>query len=277
MRTERIFILSGLLTFGLGIMSAIQRAGLVGTGGLVVWALGAGLALLTAVGALWVREGVPAGSALLPRGRLPIVPVPLETILPAMLVVGYSIFLQLFVGSGFEAVAPAPAGLSFLAVFWAQAHGADTRDRYFGLAQAALNLCAHLTAFLLFSVIYGLKVRALYSATSTGIVAALLVYEMLRRDSAWHLALGLPVEGRRSTLALLSLAAGLVLAQITWGLNYWAALTTLVGGAFLMVAFYVVYGVVSHYVDHNLNRAILLEFGGVGALGLLVVFASAFL
>jgi hypothetical protein len=130
---------------------------------------------------------------------------------------------------------------------------------------------------LLFTTIYGLKVRSLYSATATGIVAFLLVYELLSRDTAWHKAMNKPVEGRRSTVALLSLVAGLIVGELTWGLNYWAALTTLIGGAFLLVVFYVTYGVLSHYVDHTLDRRMLVEFGVVASVGILAIFGSAFL
>ncbi|HEY0068681.1 MAG TPA: hypothetical protein VGE04_01790 [Chloroflexia bacterium] len=278
MRTERVFILGSLLTLGLGILAALQR-GAVGTpgGAQVDLALGAALVLVAAGGSAWLRAGVRAASkTLLAPDYLPLVRIPVHALLPALLLVGYAIFMQLFSGSWFEVVVIGLAWLSFVAVYWAQAHAADTADRYFGLAQTALNICAHLTGFLLYSTIYGLKVRSLFSATAVGIITALLVYEMLRRDASWHLALGRRVEGRRSTQVILSVASGLVLGQLTWGLNYWAALTTLVGGACLLVALYATYGIVSAYVDQRLTRSTLVEYGSVGALGLLAVFASAF-
>jgi hypothetical protein len=278
MRTERVFILSSLLTLGLGILAALQRGAVATPGGAQVdWALGAALVLVAAGGSAWLRSGVRAGNkTLLAPDYLPLVRIPVHALLPALLLIGYAIFMQLFSGSWFEVVVIGLAWTSFVAVYWAQAHAADTADRYFGLAQTALNICAHLTAFLLYSTIYGLKVRALYSATAVGVITALLVYEMLRRDTSWHLALGRRVEGRRSTQVILSVASGLVLGQLTWGLNYWAALTTLVGGACLLLALYATYGIVSAYVDQRLARSTLAEYGSVGALGLLAVFASAF-
>ncbi|MEA2575780.1 MAG: hypothetical protein QOH93_3078 [Chloroflexia bacterium] len=279
MRTERIFILSSLLTIGLAIMAALQRGDLAATGGAsqVNLTLGAALVLVAAGGSVWLRQRPrnAAGTLLAPE-YLPIVPIPVHTLLPALLLVGYAIFMQLFSGSWFEVAVIGLAWASFVAVYWALAHSADTTDHYFSLAQTALNVCGHLTAFLLYSTLYGLKVRALYSATAVGVVTMLLVYEMLARDASWHRALGRPVEGRRSTQVILSVAVGLVLGQLTWGLNYWAALTTLIGGACLLLALYATYGVVSAYVDQRLTRSTLLEYGGVGAVGLLAVFASAF-
>ncbi len=273
MRTERIFILSLLITTGLGILVALQPSSAgVDNAASAVWPLRAALVLVAAAGAIWIRRSGATGSkSLVQVSRLP-----LEVLLPSLLVLGFTIFLQIFAGGWFQIMVLALGGLSLLAVFWAQAHTSDAADRYFGLAQTSLNVCSHLTAFLLFSAIYGLKVRALASATAVGVVAALLIYEMLRRDRSWHIALNLPVEGRWSTLMLLAAAAGLVCAELTWGLNYWAALTTLVGGACLLLAFYVTYGLIASYVDHRLTRSTLLEFAGVGTLGLIVVFASAF-
>jgi hypothetical protein len=60
-------------------------------------------------------------------------------------------------------------------------------------------------------------------------------------------------------------------------LNYWAALTALVGGAFLLVAFYVMAGLLMHYVDRSLNRGVIVELASVGAVSVIVVFLSAFL
>lgn len=278
MRTERVFILASLLTIGLGILAVLQRGEVAAEAGAQVnWALGAALVAVAAGGSVWLRPRQGAGrSTVIAPDFLPFLRVPVHALLPALLVVGFAIFMRIFSGSWFEVVVIGLAWLSFVTVYWALAHAADTADRYFGLAQTALNICAHLTAFLLFSTVYGLKVRALYSATAVGLVTALLVYEMLRRDASWHLALGRPVEGRRSTQVILSIAAGLVLGQLTWGLNYWAALTTLIGGACLLLALYATYGIVSAYVDQRLNRSTVLEYGAVGTLGLLAVFASAF-
>jgi hypothetical protein len=280
-RTERIFILTALLFVGLGLTLAVSRGALITgeeQGAVLVWFMAAVLVFMAGAGSRWLRRGASVAEvAAMPDVRLPVLPLPLDAIVPAALAAGFVLFLQFFESGVAQALIVALGGLSFAALFWAQAHAVDTRDNYFGLAQSLLNLASYLTAFLFFSVVYGLKVRALLSATAVGVVAALLLYEMLARDAAWHRAMNLPVESRRRTLLVLSLVSGLVLAEAMWGLNYWAALTSLVGGAFLLVVFYVTSGLTLHYVDHNLTRAVVLEFAGVGALGVLAVFVSAFI
>lgn len=279
-RTERVFVLTAILIVGLALVLAVSR-GALGAGGdeaaPLLWIMALALTLVASSGAVWIVQGGETNEHRLSLGRLWILPVPLETLLPGLLAVGFVLFLLLFESGIAQVVVLAVAALSFAAVYWGQAHGSNTKDPFFGLAQTSLNVAAHVGAFLLFSTIYGLKVRSLYSATATGVVAFLLVFELLSRDAAWHKAMKLPVEGRRSTVALLALVAGVIVGELTWGLNYWAALTTLIGGAFLLVVFYVVQGVMSHYVDHTLDRRLLIEFAMVASVGMLAVFGSAFL
>lgn len=279
---ERVFILSAILVIGLGLTLVVSRGALAGQGGSndntgLLWAMAAALLIIAAIGALWLRSGASATAVdTLPRTAFPVIPLPPEMVVPGLLAGGFVLFLQIFDNGIIQIFVIALAAVSFAGVFWAQMHAVGAGGHYFGLAQVVLNITSHLCAFLLFTMIYWLKARSLFSATAVGVVAFLLVYEMLSRDADWHRVMKLPVEGRRTTITLLSLVAGLVMSQLTWGLNYWAALATLVGGVFLLVAFYVIYGLLSHYVDRRLTRRTMLEFGLVGAVAMLVIFGSAF-
>lgn len=285
-RTERIFILATILLIGLGLTLAVSR-GALRVGGdsndILLWTMTIALVVVAAAGSVWLRSGYKpitpstASPSTNVQGARASLPLPLEAVVPALLVGGFTLFIQIFENGVLQSLILALAAASFGAVYWAQLHSLEVSDRFFSLAQTVLNVVSHLCAFLLFSTVYGLKVRSLFSATAIALVAFVLAYELLWRDAAWHRAMGLPVEGRRQTILLLAITSGLVLGELTWGLNYWAALTTLVGGAFLLVTFYVIYGLVSHYVDHNLNRQTILEFGLVGLGGMAAVFFSAFL
>ncbi|HST05016.1 MAG TPA: hypothetical protein VLQ48_09795 [Chloroflexia bacterium] len=282
-RTERVFILTAVLVVGLALMLAVTGGGAntngAGSNTVSLWIMTVALFLIAATGALWITQGVRAAGTSegsLPATYLWFLPVPLETVLPGLTTVGFVLFVQLFEGGVSQVAVLVLAALTLGSLYWAQSHALNTSDTYFGLAQTVLNVAAHICAFLLFSTIYALKLRSLYSSTSAGIVTFLLIFELLSRDAAWHKALKQPVAGRRSTIALLSGVSAVLVGELMWGLNYWAALTTLVGGAFLLVAFYVIFGLMSHYVDRSLNRRMMLEFGVVGAVAIVAVFASAF-
>jgi hypothetical protein len=287
-RPERILVVAALVTAGLALEVAVSRALLSGAGAAQValaWLLVPAIAVVGAAGAAWagrphapvprVRPGREAGG-MIPTGRLLVLRLPLDVVVPALLAAGFALFVQIFESGLVQGLMVVVAGFVFAGVLWAQAHARYIADPRFALAQTALNVIGHLTAFLLFSVIYGLKLRSLISAPAVDVISALLLFELLSRDAAWHRAMGLPVEPQRATAGWMALGGGLVAGELAWGLNYWAALSTLVGGAFLLVVFYVLHGVASNYLDRSLTRRLIVEYGAVGAIAVLVVLASAF-
>ncbi|MGN6563667.1 MAG: DUF5656 family protein, partial [Thermomicrobiales bacterium] len=62
-----------------------------------------------------------------------------------------------------------------------------------------------------------------------------------------------------------ALAGGVILGEITWALNYWP-LTGWTGGALLLIAFYLLAGLILAQVREGLRRRDLLEYGLSGAI-----------
>jgi Protein of unknown function (DUF5656) len=280
-RAERIYIVAALVTAGLGLQVAISGGIVLGSATqqlILVWLMVVAVAAVAATGAVWAGRGPRAGTGdvMIPAGRIPVLGVPLDIVVPTLLAAGFALFVQLFQSGILQGAMVILAGFVFGGVLWAQAHARHAAGPRFALAQTALNVIAHLTAFLLFSVIYGLKLRSMLSAPAVGVVTALLLFELLSRDAAWHKAMGLPIESRRTTVGWLALAGGLAAGELAWGLNYWAALSTLIGGAFLLVVFYILHGLASNYVDRKLSRQVILEYSAVGAIAVAVVLISAF-
>jgi hypothetical protein len=280
-RAERIYIVAALVTAGLGLQVAISGGIVLGSATqqlILVWLMVLAVAAVAATGAVWAGRGPRAGTGdvMIPAGRIPVLRVPLDIVVPTLLAAGFALFVQLFQSGVLQGAMVILAGFVFGGVLWAQAHARHAAGPRFALAQTALNVIAHLTAFLLFSVIYGLKLRSMLSAPAVGVVTALLLFELLSRDAAWHKAMGLPIESRRTTVGWLALAGGLAAGELAWGLNYWAALSTLIGGAFLLVVFYILHGLASNYVDRKLSRQVILEYSAVGAIAVAVVLISAF-
>lgn len=134
-------------------------------------------------------------------------------------------------------------------------------DNWRPWAQAAL---VHLTAVILFIVIYDARLRSLVSGTAVLLIAMLLAARLF-----WPLTPDL-----RQTF-LYAAIVGLLLGQMTWVFNYWR-LSGLQGGFLLLLLFYGLTGLLQQYLagqfeEEGNGRRILLEYGGVIVIGLLVV------
>lgn len=121
------------------------------------------------------------------------------------------------------------------------------------------SLILYLVAFLLFALIYHTKERSLITATSIGLVAFLAAMEILRS-----------AEGGRGPDWRLPLVAALAVAETTWALNYWPV-SGLIGGAVLLLTFYVLVGLLVALREGGLDRRVLAEYGTVAVAGLLAV------
>jgi Protein of unknown function (DUF5656) len=131
-----------------------------------------------------------------------------------------------------------------------------------GWPRLVLSLLTYVAAFALFTMIYQTKERSIITATSTAILAGLLSVAMLRSTPS----------PRQRTL-LYAGAIGLLAGEVTWALNYWVVLA-LVGGAVLLLLFYVLVGVVEGVLTGELTRRVLIEYSSVGLLGFLLILST---
>ncbi|MFN8532922.1 MAG: hypothetical protein U0556_05200 [Dehalococcoidia bacterium] len=185
-------------------------------------------------------------------------------ILPALIALGAALFLRLFGGG-----APVVGGLAGVAilltlVMLAEYLSVDPRESTFAVARLALNLATYLAAFSLFTAIYATKERSLYTATTATLVSTLLAIELYRSADA---------SPRRTWLY--AIITGLMIGQVTWGLNYWP-IGGLAGGVILLLVFYAISGLVQHFLLGRLHRGVLAEFGVVGVAGMLILANSNF-
>jgi hypothetical protein len=185
-------------------------------------------------------------------------------ILPALIALGAALFLRLF-GGGLPVVGGlALAAVLLTLVMLAEYLSVDPREPAFAVARLALNLATYLAAFSLFTAIYATKERSLYTATTATLVSTLLAIELYRSADA---------PPRRTWLY--AIITGLMIGEVTWGLNYWP-IGGLAGGVILLLVFYAISGLVQHHLLGRLNRNVLVEFGVVGAAGMLILANSNF-
>jgi len=65
----------------------------------------------------------------------------------------------------------------------------------------------------------------------------------------------------------------MILGEITWALNYWP-LTGWTGGAILLIAFYLIAGLILAQVRAGLRRRDILEYGSIAAVAFAIVALS---
>ncbi len=232
------------------------------------WFLIASLVVLACAGAdLLARSHPQLQTAALPVinlgfARFEIAPA--FWVLPSFSIIGsfafFRVFSQMWPGIAF-ALALLAAGGGLLAVLIAQHYSLDRRSDIRQRAQTALAVMTFLIAFGCFSAIYYTRYRTLYSASLVAITATLLAYTLIA------------VTSLRNRF-LIALLVGLMLAEATWALNYWAT-TFLLAGTLLLVIFYVAVSLLQHAANGPLPRRLLIEYGALGGgLGLVVMYAT---
>lgn len=235
----------------------------------ISWLLIASLVVITSTGAdVFIRSHPQMQTRQLPSINLGFVIVELAPgfwILPSFTIIASFAFFRLFgvsLGATAGILASVAAGGLLLATLIGQHYALDRRPEVRHNARLALQTITFLLAFGVFSAVYFTRFRTLYSAALIGSAGALLAYALLQ----W--------TPPRSGLLLLSCIVGLTLGEMTWALNYWAA-PFLLGGALLLVIFYVITGLLQNHLEGTLSRRIFWEYGAVGgALLIAVVFAT---
>ncbi len=122
-----------------------------------------------------------------------------------------------------------------------------------------LNGIAYVTAYALFSIVYGARLRSVLSATGILLVSGALALELFRN-----------VEPRPWRSWLYAAIVALVLGQLTWALNY-TQLSNRSGGALLLLGYYTLTGLVQQHFWKRLTRRVVIEYATVLIAGLIVL------
>jgi hypothetical protein len=275
-RYDRIVSLVLLVLIGLGLIFFIDSnpniLRLVVGGDLPIitlsWLLVASLVVITSTGAdVFIRSHPQMQTRRLPTLNLGFVTLELAPgfwILPSFAIVAPFAFFRLFspvlqMTAGIIALI-ATGGL-LLGALLGQHYALDRRPGVRHAARLGLQTITLLLAFSLFSAAYYSRLRFLYSGVVISVTGALLAYALLQ----W--------TPPRRGLLILSGIVGLTLAEATWALNYWAA-SFLLGGALLLVIFYVATGLLQNHLEGTLSRRVFWEYGLLGG-GLLTAVVIA--
>lgn len=243
-RPGRIALLAVIFTVGLGLFVSVDPPR--------TWILLV-LAAIIALGADGIIRRHPRGDFRT------VADTSAHLFVPVLFAFSAGLFLEDVVLGYWAAPAVLGAGALMGATLYAEYASVDADDRSFQLARFVLNIVTYLTAFGFYAVVYGFDVDLLPAAFAVGLVSLLLSIEIFRDAEAD------PVRA-----LVFAAVIGLVAAESRWVL-YFIPLDGFLAGVFILLAFYLATGVISHYLSEHLDGGVLLEFALVTAAGLAIV------
>lgn len=159
---------------------------------------------------------------------------------------------------GWQVLLTAATGVALVEVALAQYRtvGGQASSRR---AMLWLKISVYLLALALLIALFGARLRSLLSASGVLLLCTGLSLELYRH-----------AEERAGRIWLYALLTGLVMGELTWGLNY-TRFSGRAGGALLLLAFYLLSGLVQQHLWARLTRRVILEYAAVGLAGLAVL------
>lgn len=177
-------------------------------------------------------------------------------VLPSLVILASVILLQDLRWWGHQIMLIGFTGLALSVLIVSQYRSIDSSEGCYRAARLVLNAMAYVASLVLFTALYGSRVRSVVSATGVLVASSMFALELLRNTQG-------PI-GRTWLYAILT---GILMGELTWALNY-CSIDGRVGGALLLLAFYTLTGLVQQYLWGSLTRRVVLEFGAVCTLGL---------
>jgi len=178
---------------------------------------------------------------------------------PVLFTLGAGVFFE-DVASGHWTIA---AGLLSVIPYWlilyAEYESVDIRAERYQVARLILNGATYIIAFLFFATIYDFQLSLLTASFAAGVVSLLLSIEVLREEAM--------DAARTITYAV---AIGVLLAEGAWATHF-LPLDGLPAAVFLLMAFYLMTGLMHNYLGNRLTTRTAGEFAGVAVAGLATV------
>lgn len=198
-----------------------------------------------------------------PRGRFKrLDDTALYLFVPVLFTLSLGLALEQVVEGYWSLLAGLGAAIPFALIVQSEYNSVDRRLPAYGGARLILNIATYIIAFLFYATIYDFDLSLPAVIFATGIVSLLLAIEILREE-----ALDTP-----RTL-IYAAAIGILLAEASLAMHF-LPLEGTVAAIFLLLAFYLMSGLMHNYLGERLNPRTAAEFSGIALLGLLIVIIS---
>jgi hypothetical protein len=189
-----------------------------------------------------------------------------DTALYLFVPVLFTLSAGIFIEEVAEGYWTAAAGVLSVIPFWlilrAEYESVDRSSASYQTTRLILNGATYVVAFLFFATIYDFDLSTLTASFAAAIVSVLLAIEVLRE------------EGMESTRTILySLAIGLLLGEAAWAAHF-LPLNESAAAVFLLLAFYMMTGLMHNYLARRLGVKTVSEFAAVALAGLAIITLS---
>lgn len=189
-----------------------------------------------------------------------------DTALYLFVPVLFTLAAGLFLEEAAEGYWTAPAGFLMAVPFGfalqAEYNSVHREGAAYHPARLILNVATYATAFLFYAAIYDFELALVTTIFAVSVVSVLLGIEVLREEA---------METPRTLLY--AGAIGLLLAEATLTLHF-LPLEDTVAAIFLLLAFYLLTGLMHSYLGQRLNLRTAGEFTAMAAIGLIIIVAS---
>jgi hypothetical protein len=181
---------------------------------------------------------------------------------PVLFALGSALFLREVSEGAWNLLSAAVAAGLFALAAQAEYLTIDVSPATYPGARFALSLVSYLTAFALFVIVFTSDLRLPVATLIVAVTALLLTVDILRE-----------LEVQTGTLFAYAAAVAAVVAEVRWVL-YYLAPPDLLAGALVLLAFYLLTGLIQSYLSGHLDRRSVAEFGVVGVVGVAVISAA---
>ena len=184
---------------------------------------------------------------------------------PALFTLGLGLFLEEVAGGHLTIIAGLLSAIPYWIIISAEYECVDQRSPDFQVTRLVLNVATYVTAFLFFATIFDFELNLVTSSLAAGVVSILLAIEVLREQG---------MDTGRTVLY--AFAIGVLLAEATWATQF-LPLEGSGAAVFLLLAFYLMTGVMHNYLASRLSPRTGSEFAGVALAGVAIIALSNYL
>jgi hypothetical protein len=178
---------------------------------------------------------------------------------PVLFTLSAGLFLEEVASGHWTIAAGLLSAIPYWFILWAEYGSVDRASPRYHLHRLILNGATYIIAFLIFSTMYDFDLSLLTTAFAAGVVSLLLGIEILREEA---------LDTTRTLIY--ALAIGVLLAEAAW-VAHFLPLDGSGAAVFLLLAFYLMSGLMHNYLADRLSPRTAGEFSAVALSGLVMI------